>query len=130
MKRLAMIFGCLVLFASPTFATSEFSKQWKNEFLGDDADDDFKKVGRKAGCYVCHVKGEDKKKVRNEYGEALMEFLKAEDFPKEYVKEHPEEAKAKILEGFKKGNEKKSSDGKKFGEKIKANELPATNSNL
>ncbi|TWU57499.1 hypothetical protein [Rubripirellula reticaptiva] len=130
MKRLAMIFGCLVLFASPTFATSEFSKQWKNEYLGDDADEDFKKVGRKAGCYVCHVKGEDKKKVRNEYGQALMEFLKAEDFPKEYVKEHPEEAKAKILEGIKKGNEKKSSDGKTFGEKIKANELPATDSKL
>lgn len=130
MKRLAMIFGCLMLFATPTLATSEFSKVWKDQYLGDDADADFKKVGRKAGCYVCHVKGEDKKKVRNEYGKTLNEFLKAEDFPKEYVKDHPEEAKAKILEGFKKGNEKKSSDGKTFGEKIEANQLPATDAGL
>ncbi|TWU50878.1 hypothetical protein Poly51_41710 [Rubripirellula tenax] len=130
MKRLAMMIGCMMLLASPAMAISEFGKQWKNEYLGDEADEDFKKNGRKAGCYVCHVKGEDKKKVRNEYGKALHEFLKAEDFPKEYIKDNPEEAKAKILEGFKKAGEKKSSDGKSFAEKIEANELPATDSGL
>ncbi len=130
MKRLAMMIGCLMLLATPVMAISEFGKQWKNEYLGDDANDDFKKVGRKAGCNVCHVNKEDKKKVRNEYGKAVHEFLKAEDFPKEYLKDNPEEAKAKILEGFKKAGEKKSSDGKSFAEKIEANELPATDSGL
>src|SRR6056297_1101232 len=131
MKRLAMLFGCLMLLASPAMAISEFSKQWKNEYLGgEDVDEDFKTAGRKAGCYVCHVKGEDKKKVRNEYGMAVLEFLKAEDFPKDYVKANPEEAKQKILAGFKSAGEKKSKDGKTFAEKIKDSELPATDAGL
>lgn len=130
MKRLAMILGCMMLFASPAMAISEFGKQWKEAYLGEGADEEFVKVGRKAGCYVCHVKGEDKKKVRNEYGNAVHEFLKEKDFPKEYIKANPEEAKAKILEGFKKANEKKSTDGKSFGEKIEAGELPATDAGL
>ena len=130
MKRLAILFACLML-ASPAMAISEFGKQWKNEFLGgEDVDEDFKRAGRKAGCYVCHVKGEDKKKVRNEYGNAIHKFLKAEDFSKEYVKANPEEAKKKILEGFKKAGEAKSKDGKSFTDKIKNNELPATDAGL
>ncbi|MFK8111202.1 MAG: hypothetical protein AB8B91_03335 [Rubripirellula sp.] len=131
MKRLAVMFGCLIFLASPAMAISEFGKQWKNEYLGgEDVNEDFKKAGRKAGCYVCHVKGEDKKKVRNEYGKAIHKYLKAEDFPKDYVKANPEEAKKKILEGFKKAAKDMSSDGKKFGEKIEANQLPATDSGL
>ena len=131
MNRVLVLFGCLFLFASPVFATSEFSKQWKNHYLsGDDVKPDFVKTGRKAGCYVCHVKKQDKKKVRNEYGEAVHKFLKAKDFPKDYVKENPEEAKKKILEGFKKAAELKSKDGEKFGDKIKAGKLPATDAGL
>lgn len=131
MRRLAVLFACLMFFATPAMAISEFGKQWKNHYLGgEDVDDDFKKIGRKAGCYVCHVKGEDKKKVRNEYGEVMNKYLKAEDFPKEYIKDNPEEAKKKILEGFKKAEEHLSKDGKKFGEKIKNNELPATDAGL
>jgi len=130
MSRLIALFGCLMLFASPALAISEFGKEWKNEYLGEEADEEFKTAGRKAGCYVCHVKGEDKKKVRNEYGVAVMEFLKAEDFPKDYLKANPEEAKQKILAGFKSAGEKKSKDGKTFAEKIKASELPAADAGL
>ena len=43
MKRLAVMFGCLMFFASPALAISEFGKQWKAEYLGDDASDDFKR---------------------------------------------------------------------------------------
>ncbi len=131
MKRLALLFGCMFLLATPAMAISEFGKQWKNEYLsGDDLPEDFVKAGRKAGCYVCHVKGEDKKKVRNEYGQAVKQHLKAEDFPKDYVKANPEEAKKKILEGFKKAGELKSKDGKKFADKIENHELPATDAGL
>jgi hypothetical protein len=131
MKRLIVVFGCLMLLASPAMAISEFGKQWKDAYLsGDDVDEEFKTEGRKAGCYVCHVKGEDKKKVRNEYGNAIHKFLKAEDFPKEYLKANPEEAKKKILEGFAKAGELESKDGKKFADKIKSNELPATDAGL
>ena len=119
------------MFATPAMAISEFGKQWKNHYLGgEDVDDEFKTAGRKAGCYVCHVKGEDKKKVRNEYGEVINKYLKAEDFPKDYIKDKPEEAKKKILEGFKKAEAHLSKDGKKFGDKIKNNELPATDAGL
>jgi len=134
MKRLATLLGCLtlmMLLASPAMAISEFSKQWKSKFLGGEkVDADFVKVGRKAGCYVCHVKGEDKKKIRNEYGQTLKEYLSAEDFSKDYVKANPEEAKKKILAGFKKAAEHDSKDGKNFGAKIKNNELPATDAGL
>ena len=131
MSRLIALFGCLVLFASPAMATSDFSKAWKNKYLGEDADPEFVSIGRKAGCYVCHIKGhEDKKKARNEYGKAIHEFLKKEKFTKEYIKANPEKAMEEMIEGFKKAGEKKSKDGKKFADKIKNKELPATDAGL
>ena len=78
MKRLAILFACLML-ASPAMAISEFGKQWKNEFLGgEDVDEDFKRAGRKAGCYVCHVKGEDKKK-RDEKRKKKMSYKERQE---------------------------------------------------
>lgn len=128
MKRFAILFGCLAFLASPAMATSEFSKQWKNKYLSaEDIDPDFKKKARKHGCYLCHVyKAPEKKEARNEYGKAILKFLKKEDFSKEYVKANPEESKKKIFEGLKKAGELKSSDGKTFADKIKNNEVPAT----
>ncbi len=130
MKRLILMFGCLMLLASPAMAISEFGKQWKEKYLkGDDVNEEFVKLGRKANCFACHVDGEDKKKVRNEYGQELHKFLKAEDFPKEYLKANPEEAQKKIFEAFEKAGDAMSKDGRKFIDKIKAGELPATDSN-
>ena len=129
MKRLAVLVGCLTLVAANAMATSDFNKQWKATYLeGDEVDADFVSAAKKQGCYICHVVDEDKKKVRNEYGIAINEFLKAEDFPKDYIKNNPEEAKAKIVEGFKKAGKHKSKDGKTFEDKIKNNEIPATDS--
>ena len=131
MKRFFALFGFLVVLSTPSFAIVEFSKEWKSEYADKDADPDFYKTVKKANCYVCHVKGHpDKKKARNEYGNAVHEYLHKEDFSKEYVKANPEEAKAKILEGLKKANEMKSSDGRTFGEKIESKELPATDAGL
>lgn len=130
MKRIALMTGFCVLMITPSFAISEFGKQFKEQVLESEASDTYKKEVRKANCYICHVKGEDKKEVRNEYGQAVKKFLDAETFTKEYIKENPDEAKAKILEGFKQANELKSSDGKTFGEKIKAEELPATDAKI
>ncbi|WP_153558432.1 hypothetical protein [Roseimaritima sediminicola] len=130
MKRLALMAMTLMLLGTPAFAISEFSKQWKAHYLGDDVSDEFKRAGRRAGCYVCHVKGKKKEEARNEYGMAMSEFLDHEDFPKERIKAEPEKVKAEILEAFKKTAEKKSKDGKKFGEKIKEGELPATDAGL
>ncbi|TWU15213.1 hypothetical protein [Allorhodopirellula heiligendammensis] len=130
MKRLALMFGLVALFATPSFAISEFGKQFKEQVMESDAPDEFKKAVKKANCYICHVKGEKKEEVRNEYGKAIKKYLSAEDFPKEYIKSNPEEAKAKILAGFKKANEAKSTDGRTFEAKIKAHELPATDAGI
>ncbi|WP_044257202.1 hypothetical protein [Rhodopirellula sp. SWK7] len=130
MKRLALMFGLLVCLTTPSFAISEFGKQFKAQVMESEAPDEFKKTVKKANCYICHVKGEDKDEVRNEYGIAVGKFLDAEDFPKDYIKNNPDEAKAKILEGFKKAGEVKSKDSRAFGEKIKAHELPATDAGI
>ena len=133
MKRFATLLGSLMLFASPVIfakpasAITEFSKQFKKSFTDKEEDPDWYKTVSKAGCNVCHIKGDPKKKkARNEYGKAVHKFLHKKDFPKELFKTDPEKAKAMILEGFKKAGEMKSSDGKKFSEKIEAKELPAT----
>lgn len=132
MNRIVLLLFCTSLLVTPTFGTSDFNKTWKEEYLGDDADPEFVSIARKAGCNVCHVKGKKKQDddSRNEYGRAINEFLKAEDFPKDWVKANPDEAKKKILAGIKKANEKESQDGKKFGEKIEQGELPATDAGI
>ena len=112
-----------------TQATSEFNKAWKAHYLEDPVSDEFKKTARKAGCYVCHVKGE-KKKVRNEYGEAVHEFLDKEEYTKDYVKANKEQATEEMIEGIKKAGEKSSLDGKTFEEKLAEGVLPATNAGL
>ena len=57
MKRLALMFGCMLLMASPAMAIAEFGKQWKEKYLsGEDVSEEFKSAGRKAGCFTCHVK--------------------------------------------------------------------------
>ena len=129
MKRLVLAFGCACLLATPALATNEFAKEWKDHYATDEADKIFVAAARKAGCNVCHVKGE-KKTEHNEYGKAVKEFLDKEDFTKEWVKENPEKAKELIVAGLKMAGEKSSSDGKKFAEKIAAGLLPAVDAGL
>lgn len=121
----------VILMSTPTFATSEFSRQWKADYLGEDADPDFVKTARRASCYVCHIKGHpDKKEARNEYGRAMLEFLDKETYSRDYVKANPEEAAKQITAGFKKAGEKMSSSGETFAAKLKANKLPAEDAGL
>lgn len=129
MRRFGLSLACSLLLVSPAFATNEFSKEWKDHYTGEGANEEFVKEARKAGCNVCHVKGE-KKTARNEYGTAIKEFLKKEDFTKEWVAANPDKAKELIVAGLKKAGEKKSKDGKTFAEKLKANTLPATDAKL
>jgi hypothetical protein len=137
MRLALMLLLAAGVFASPAMAISHFKKVWGEHYTptGDDpgagdVDPEYLKATRKAGCYVCHVKGEDKEKVRNEYGEALHKYLKSEDYDKDRIKAEPEKVQAEIIAAFKKVEEMKSKDGKAFGEKIKAKELPATDAGL
>lgn len=129
MKRLVLLVGCVCLLAPQALATNEFNKEWREHYLTDQAPAAFTSAARKAGCNVCHIKGE-KKTEHNEYGLAAKEFLDKEKLTKEFVQANPEEAKKLILEGLKKAGEKKSKDGKKFADKLKAGELPATDAGL
>ena len=139
MKRVLLVVLAVSLTASmtasPAMAITHFKKVWSDHYTptGDapgagDVDPEFVKLTKKTGCNICHVKGEDKKKAegRNEYGVALHKFLKAENFDKDRIKSEPEKVQEEIIAAFKKVEEMKSKDGKSFGEKIKAKELPAT----
>ncbi len=129
MKRLVLLAGCVCLLAPHALATNEFNKEWRDHYLTDEAPAAFTSAARKAGCNVCHIKGE-KKTEHNEYGLAAKAFLDKEKLTKEFVKANPEEAKKLIVDGLKKAGEKTSKDGKKFADKLKAGELPATDAGL
>ncbi len=129
MMRLVWVLGCVTLLATPALATNEFAKEWKDHYVTDESSKEFTTATRKAGCNVCHIKGE-KKTERNEYGKAVSEFLSKDKFTKEWVKDNPEEAKKLIVEGLKKAGEKKSSDERTFAAKLAAGELPATDAGL
>ncbi len=85
--------------------------------------DEFKKLAKEAKCNVCHVDGEDKKKVRNPYGEELHKHLKWKEF-KDRIKTEPAKCKEEIEAAFKKVEEAKAKDGKKFIERMNAGMLP------
>lgn len=129
MMRLVWVVGCVALLATPALATNEFAKEWRGHYVTDESSREFTTATRRAGCNVCHIKGE-KKTERNEYGKAVSEFLSKDKFTKDWVKDNPEEAKKLIVAGLKKAGEKKSSDGKVFADKLSAEELPATDANL
>lgn len=137
MKRVFMVMVVALVCASPTMAISHFKKVWSEHYTptgdapgAEGVDKEFLKSTRKAGCMLCHVKGEDKEEVNNEYGNALKKFIKAEDFDKDRIKAEPDAVQKEIIEALKKVEELKSKDGKTFGEKIKNNELPATDAGL
>lgn len=138
LMRLVVVALLLVaVSSSPAMAITHFKKIWDEKYTpkGDapgagDVDPEFARAARKAGCFICHVKGEKKEEVRNEYGEAMTEFLKAENFDKDRIKNEPEKVKEEILAAFKKVEEKKSKDGEMFGAKLKANKLPASDSGV
>lgn len=118
------------MFATPGFAISIFHVHWKDHYLTGNNNGIFVNTARKAGCYVCHIKGERKEDVRNEYGAALAACLSADDFPKDWAKANPEEAKKRIIAALEKVEEELSADKKKFGDKIKNGSLPAVDSGL
>ena len=124
---LAACFACTI--ATPAFAFKQMSDQWKVIYAGDDANADFKKLVDEAKCNVCHVNKENKKKVRNPYGDAVHEALEKADFPVADFKKDPETYADQVKELLKKVEGEKSGyeDHKTFGDRIKANLLPGGN---
>jgi hypothetical protein len=85
-------------------------------------------------CWVCHVNMSNRgekglgKKIRNNYGKALSQLLKKEDFGSERRAEEPDKVKAEIQEAMKKVEAMKSdpdnADSPTFGELMAAGKLP------
>lgn len=129
MKKCYLVVAMLVISASaatPAFAIKQLNDQFKKLYLNDKATPELKAAIEEAKCNVCHVEKENKKKVRNPYGEAVHKALEKDKFPLDQLKKEPEKLAERLNGIFKKLEEEKSGDAEKrtFGARIKANLSP------
>lgn len=132
MKKICFVLilaGFALSTVSPVFANKQIKEAFAENYAGEEANADFKKLVGEAKCYICHVKGEDKKKVRNQYGTALHEALEKAEFPVKEFKKEPKKFAAQIKEIFKSVEPRESGDEKHktFADRMKANLLPGGN---
>ena len=132
MKKICFVLilaGFALSTVSPVFAFKQIKDAFAENYVGEDANSDFKKLVEEAKCTVCHVNKEDKKKVRNPYGTALHEALEKAEFPLKEFKKDPEKFAAQIKEIFKSVEPEASGDEqhKTFADRMKANLLPGGN---
>lgn len=124
---IVLVVACLAMTATPpAYAFKQVSDLFKEVYDGDDANEDFKALVAKAKCYICHVKAEKSKKVRNPYGKALHELMEKEEFPVKDFKKDPKKYADQLKKIFEKAEEEKTEDKEHntFGARIKANLLP------
>jgi len=122
----ALILAISTSAASPAFAIKQLADQFKKLYLTDKATPEFKAAIEEAKCNVCHVEKENKKKVRNYYGNAVHEALEKDKFPLAELKKSPEKLADRLNDIFKKLEEEKSDDAEKrtFSARMKANLSP------
>ena len=129
MKKFLMVALVLAIStsaASPAFAIKQLSDQFKKLYLTDKATPEFKAAIEDAKCNICHVEKENKKKVRNYYGNAVHEALEKDKFPLAELKKTPEKFADRLNDIFKKLEEEKSGDAEKrtYSARMKANLSP------
>ncbi len=105
-------------FSDPALATPVFKKQFEEQYPA------LKGVAEEQKCNVCHY-GKSKKN-KNDYGKALAELLKKDNYKDERVKAEPEKVRAEFDAAFKKVEEAKSKGGETFGARLKAGKAPGT----
>ncbi len=124
---------CLILFAALAFALNGghearalpvFKKHFEDYYVKKGDNPQLTEAVAEAKCNVCHY-GTDKKN-HNDYGLALQKFLKKDKYTFKRVKGQPQQVQKEIEDAFKKVEEMDSTKGKKFGELLKAGELPGT----
>lgn len=134
MKRVALVTVCgavvVCLAAGPVSALPQFKKDFADKYVEGSNDAAFEETVKKAGCNVCHVKGEGKE-VRNAYGEELAKLIPGDAKDrlakaKENGTEDAEKEKLnkELAEAFKKVESMKSPSGPTYGELLKAHKLP------
>ena len=130
MKKILLSVAAVLIFGSslstPAFAIKQFGDAWKDYYEKPSTNDDFKKLVADAKCNVCHIQGEKKTK-HNPYGEEIEQLLKKADFPKDPLDKWTPKDREAVEAAFKKVENIKSKEGKTYGEKIKAGELPGGN---
>lgn len=117
------LFACVVALAatSSAFATPVFKKAFDEQYGKNEA---IKKASEEAKCNVCHFG--NSKKNKNDYGKALSELLKKDNYKEDRVKAEPEAVKKELDEAFKKVEAAKSKGGDTFGDRLKAGKLPGS----
>ena len=122
----ALVLAISTSAASPAFAIKQLADQFKKLYLTDKATPEFKAAIEDAKCNVCHVEKENKKKVRNYYGNAVHEALEKDKFPLAELKKSPEKLAERLNDIFMKLEEEKSGDAEKrtYSARMKANLSP------
>jgi hypothetical protein len=134
MKRVATLTICAAvvfcLAVGPASALPLFKKDFTDKYVEGSGDAAWEETVKKASCYVCHVKGEDKE-VRNAYGEALAKLIEGDAkerlaAAKEAGTTDAENEKLakELMEAFTKVEKMKSPSGPTYGELLKAHKLP------
>jgi len=107
--------------ASPVWAVPPFKKAFDENYGSNEG---VKKVSDELKCNVCHY-GKTKKNL-NDYGKALQQLLKKDNFKEERIKNEGDKVKAELEAAFKKVEGEKSKGGETFGERLKAGKAPGT----
>jgi hypothetical protein len=134
MKQVATLTICATvgfcLAVGPASAMPLFRKDFTEKYVEGSGDAVWEETVKKASCYVCHVKGEDKE-VRNAYGEELAKLIKGDAKDRvtaakeaDNLAAENEKLSKELMEAFKKVEKMKSPSGPTYGELLKAHKLP------
>jgi hypothetical protein len=116
----AVVFGV----SSESFALPAFNKTFQEKYLGSSADPALKAKVDQAKCNVCHFGAA--KKDRNDYGVALSNYLKKDNFKAARLKADPTGVTKEIMDALDKVAAEKNPTGELYGDRIKAGNLPGT----
>jgi hypothetical protein len=114
----------LVALVGSTLALPPFDKEWKGKYVEGNKNEGFVKAAGEAKCNVCHDPATKSKKDHNVYGKVVKKYLTKNDYNK--IKGDKEAALKYILDGLDKAAAEKDGNGKTYGDKIKAGELPSS----
>jgi len=136
MKKAALflIMGLVAIAWCPSTAQAHttFKKPFEEKYVKSSTNADFKTSFRKAGCYVCHVKGKPREWL-NGYGLQLAKHLPgnakerlamAKAISPDAYKSENEKMLEELKEALKKAEKGKTADGVSYGDLLKEEKLP------
>lgn len=123
----------ICLLADVSHALPPFKKAFTKRYVKKIEDDVVQKSFKKAGCNICHIKGQKDKAPQNAYGEALNALIPGDAKDRlEKAKEdgNKPEVQKEILDqlekAFDKVEQEKAPEGDTFGARISQGLLPVS----